>query len=330
MSVPVRRAASWAALAAFVVALPLLLTAQWQTVAVHALLLSFGTLGLTLLAGYGGQFSIASIGLTAAGSSVLAALSVKGGLPPLLGILGATVAGALIGVVIGLPALRVRGLYLLLATLAAHFILLYAFRRYVSAAYGPVGILYDPLSLLGWTVNTDTRWYYVLVVVLALLMWFVANVKRTGVGRSLFAIKENEVSAAASAIDVPHLKLSVFVASSAIASLGGAFWGLYYLSLNSDFFTLQMAINYYVALIVGGQYFAGGAVLGCVFVAAGPVLLVDLSRGLGNQWLIDHTGEVTNFLFGLAILVVLLLRPDGLWSIVEWVRRRTTRRPRTA
>jgi branched-chain amino acid transport system permease protein len=312
-------------LLAAVALLPSVLPPQWLTVAIQALLLAFGTLGLTLLAGYGGQFSIASTGLTAAGASLLAVLSIQAGLPAVLGIIGAGFFGAAIGMIIGLPALRLRGLYLLLSTLAAHFILLYFFRRYVNSQFGAYGILYDPLSIFGKKISTDTAWYYTLVPIIALIMIFVANIKHTGVGRSLYAVKQNEVAAAASGIDVPRVKLAAFVASSALTSIGGAFWGLYYLSLSSDFFTLQMAINYYAALIVGGQYFVGGAIVGCAFVAGGPLLLGELAGRMNSTWLTDHVGEVTNFVFGLAILLVLLLRPDGLWSVVEWVRGKVRR-----
>jgi branched-chain amino acid transport system permease protein len=316
------RAGAWLVLVVVVLALPSVLSPEWMTVAVQALLLSIGTLGLTLLAGYGGQFSIASSGLLAAGAGVLAALSVKGGLPPLVGIAGAVVAGAVIGLLVGLPALRLRGLYLLLATLAAHYILLYGWRQYLNHSYTATGILYDPLQILGVKFTTDRSWLFLLAPVVAVIGIFVANVKHTGVGRSLFALNQNEVAAAASGIDVARLKLVTFVVSSALTALGGALYGLYYQSLTAEYFTLQMAVNYYVALIVGGRYFAGGAVVGATFVAAGPVALTDLSSSVGGGWLSDHAGEATNFLFGLVIIVVLITRPDGLWGLVDAGRRR--------
>lgn len=297
--------------------LPSVLSVQWMGIAVQALLLALATLALTLLAGYTGQFSIASAGLLAVGAAVLAAISLQLGAPILIGLLGATAAGALVGLIVGLPSLRLKGLYLLLATLAAHFILLYFFRRYVSAAFGPIGIIYQPLELFGITFNNDRNWYFLLLPLVGVTMWYVSNVRKSGVGRSLLAIKQNEVASAASGIDVGRLKLSAFIISSALTAFVGALYGLYFQSIASDYFTLQTAINLYVALIVGGQLAAGGAVIGGLFVAAGPTFVANLSKSTNIGWLTDHSGELTNFLFGVAIIVVLMARPGGIWSFVE-------------
>ena len=320
-----RSSMAWLVVLALLLLLPSLLSAQWLSVAVQALLLSFGALGLVLLAGYGGLFSLASAGLTAAGATALAVLCVKSGLPVPLGLLGAGFTGAALGLIIGVPALRLRGLYLLLSTLAANFILLYIFDQYVNKQFGVAGILYNPLTIFGIKISDDTHWYYTLLPVIALLMVFVSNVKHTSVGRGLFAMKQNEVSAAASGIDVPRLKLTAFMASSIFTAVGGAFYGLYYLSLNGDYFTLQASINYYAALIIGGQYFAGGAVVGCVFVAGAPVLLQNIAGHFGGGWLSTNSAELANILFGVAVIGILLLRPDGLWSIVEWVQSKVWR-----
>jgi branched-chain amino acid transport system permease protein len=316
------RIAAWIGLLIVVLALPSVLSDQWLAVAVQGLLLCFGTLGLTLLAGYGGQFSIASAGLMAVGAAGQAICTLQIGAPAVVGLVGAMLFGGAVGLLIGLPALRVKGLYLMLATLAAHFIALYFWRRYVNDNYGAIGVIYDPLNVLGFDIATDRDWYFLLVPLVALVMLFVANVKHTGVGRSLFAIKQNEVAAAASGINVPHLKLAAFVVSSALTALGGALYAQYYLSLTSEYFTLQLAINFFVALIVGGQFFAGGAVVGAMFVVAAPVFLTNLSNSVGNDWLTAHTGEVTNFIFGAAIIAVLMTQPGGIWGGVDWVQRR--------
>jgi branched-chain amino acid transport system permease protein len=317
-------------LTAVILLLPAWLSTQWMSIAVQAQLLALGTLALTLLAGYGGQFSIASAGLYAVGAAALGALQLQAGLPTLVGLAGATAAGALVGLAVGLPALRLRGLYLLLATLAVHFIALYFFRRYVSGSYGPIGLLYDPLTIGGIAFNKDSAWFYLLVPVIALVALFVRNVRHTGVGRSLLAIKQNEVAAAASGIDVVHTKLAAFVFSSALTSLAGALYGLYLLTIAADYFTLQMAINLYVALIVGGQLSAGGAIIGSIFVSAGPTLVANLSSRTDSGWLSAHAGEVTNMAFGIAIIVVLMVQPNGLWGIVDWCARKLRRRGRPA
>jgi branched-chain amino acid transport system permease protein len=318
----VRVAVAIAAVVAVVLLVPPLLSPQWMGIMVQALLMALPTLGLTLLAGYGGQFSIASGGLLATGAAVTAWLTIQVGLPSLVGVVGATAAGAVVGLIVGLPALRVRGLYLLLATLAAHFILLYLFRRYISGEFGAIGALYEPLTLLGVRFDTPEEWFTLLVPVVALVMAFVANVKRSGVGRSLLAMKQNEVAAAASGINVARLKLAVFIVSSALTAFAGALYALYFQSIAADFFTLHMAINFYVALIVGGQLVAAGAVIGSIFVASGPTLVGNLSRSLDSAWLNEHATELTNLVFGLAIIVVLLIQPKGVWGLVESAARR--------
>lgn len=287
----------------------------WLGIVVQGLLLSLAVLGLTVLAGYGGQFSIASAGFMAIGAGVFVHLTTQMDVPLPLGLLGAVVAGALSGLVVGLPALRLRGVYLLLSTLAAHFIVIYFFAKYAGEVFGVYGVTFEPLEVAGVAFDTDEKWFYLLVGVVVLVSLFVGQLRRTGVGRSLLAIKQNEVAAAASGIDVVRLKLSAFVVSSALIAFTGALYGLYYRALASDFFTLQMAINLYVALVVGGQLAAMGAVIGGMFVAAGPTLVADLANAVENDWLLLHAPELTDLFFGIAILVILLVQPKGVWGL---------------
>ncbi len=319
--------------AAVVIALPALLSGQWLALVVQGLLLSLVVLGLTVLAGYGGQFSIASVGLLAVGAAVLGVVTTQLGAPPLVGIVGATLGGALVGLLVGLPALRLRGLYLMLSTLAAHFIAVYAYGRYVSEQYGAYGLVFDPLSVAGVRFDSDTKWFYLLAVLVGLVAWFVRNLRGTGQGRSLLAMKHNEIAAAASGIDVARLKLTTFVTTSALTAFAGSLYGFYYQSLSGDFFTLQTAINLYVALVVGGQFSGAGAVLGSMFVVAGPTLVTKLAGGLNMSWLDKHSSEATSWLFGLSIVLVLVLQPAGLWGWIErgwrWLRCRL-RRPVTS
>jgi branched-chain amino acid transport system permease protein len=314
----------WAAAVALLVLallLPNVLSVQWMAIAVQSLLLSLAVLGLTLLAGYAGQFSIASAALLAVGAGVLAWLTLQVGVSPILGIIGAAIGGGLVGLFVGVPSLRLKGLYFLLATLAVNFIALYFFSKYVSNNFGAIGILYEPFEVLGVSFNDDKAWYYLLVPLVALVAIFTRNVRRSGAGRSLLAIKQNEIAAAASGIDVVRLKLSVFVISSALTAVAGALYGYYFQSIASNYFTLQMAINMYVALIVGGQLAPGGAVVGCIFVSAGPTVVAELSKSTESAWLSTHGGEVTNFIFGALIIVMLLVQPAGIWGAVEWFGR---------
>jgi branched-chain amino acid transport system permease protein len=310
-----------AALLVFVLVLllPGVLSVQWMAIAVQALLLSLAVLALTMLAGYAGQFSIASGALLAVGAGVLAWLTIQIGLSPILGIIGAAIGGGLVGLFVGVPSLRLRGIYFLLATLAVNFIALYFFGKYVTNEFGTLGLIYSPLEVLGTKFTSDKNWFYLLVPIVALVMIFTRNVRRSAVGRSLLAIKQNEVAAAASGIDVVHLKLSVFVISSALTAVAGALYGYYFQSIASNYFTLQMAINMYVALIVGGQLSPAGAVVGSVFVSAGPTVVSELSKSTESAWLSIHGGEVTNFIFGALIIVMLLVQPAGIWGAVEWV-----------
>lgn len=302
-----------------VLLLPGVLSVQWMVIAVQALLLSLAVLALTMLAGYAGQFSIASAALLAVGAGLLAWLTIQLGLSPILGIIGAAIGGGLVGLFVGVPSLRLRGIYFLLATLAVNFIVLYFFGKYVTDQFGTLGLIYEPLELFGTKFTTDKSWFYLLVPVVALVMIFTRNVRRSAVGRSLLAIKQNEVAAAASGIDVVHLKLSVFVISSALTAVAGALYGFYFQTISGNYFTLQMAINMYVALIVGGQLSPAGAVVGSVFVSAGPTVVSELSKSFESPWLSNHGGEVTNFVFGVLIIVMLLVQPAGIWGAVEWL-----------
>jgi branched-chain amino acid transport system permease protein len=302
--------------------LPNVLSLQWMAIAVQALLLSLAVLALTQLAGYAGQFSIASAALLAVGAGVAAWLTLQVGVSPILGIVGAAIGGGLVGLFVGVPSLRLKGLYFLLATLAVNFIALYFFGKYVTNNFGAIGIIYEPFKVFGLSFTDDKSWYYLLVPLVALVGIFTRNLRRSGVGRSLLAIKQNEIAAAASGIDVVRLKLSVFVISSALTAVVGALYGYYFQSISSNYFTLQMAINMYVALIVGGQLAPAGAVLGAIFVSAGPTIVSELSRSTESAWLSAHGGEFTNFIFGALIIVMLLVQPAGIWGAFEWLGRR--------
>ncbi len=198
----IRRLIVLAVLLVVVAVIPSLVSAPWLVILVQVLIISIATLALTVLAGYGGQFSIASAGLFATGAGVLGWLINTVQLPTPLALLGAILGGALVGLLVGLPALRLRGLYLMLSTLAANFILIFLFSKYASN-FGEYGLTFAPLEFLGAAVETDTQWFYLLSVVVILVGIFVTNLRETGFGRSLLAIKQNEVSAAAAGIEWP-------------------------------------------------------------------------------------------------------------------------------
>ena len=144
----IRRLIVLAVLLVVVAVIPSLVSAPWLVILVQVLIISIATLALTVLAGYGGQFSIASAGLFATGAGVLGWLINTVQLPTPLALLGAILGGALVGLLVGLPALRLRGLYLMLSTLAANFILIFLFSKYASN-FGEYGLTFAPLEFFG-------------------------------------------------------------------------------------------------------------------------------------------------------------------------------------
>ena len=175
-----------------------------------ALIAIMGAVALNLLVGYTGLLSMGHSAFFAIGAMGGGILGVQAGLPFIVVVLGSGLFGAAVGTLVGLPSLRLRGLYLLLSTLALHFIVLYLFLRYQLGQFGPAGISFETATLFGFDIATDKRWYFVLLVVAALFIVVTRNLLKMREGRAFIAIRDHEVAAAATGVNPSMVKLKAF------------------------------------------------------------------------------------------------------------------------
>jgi branched-chain amino acid transport system permease protein len=281
-----------------------------------------GAIALMLLTGYAGQISLGHAGLLAAGAFTAGVLSKEMNAPFWVTLPAATIVGALLGVMFGLPSLRLRGLYLAVSTLALHFLVVYLGGEYETKRGFSTGILIDPPKLGGWTVSGGRIWYFILGLFTAATLLLCLNLLRSGTGRAWAAIRANETVAEALGIGVSAHKLLAFVISSALTALAGALFAHYRGFVSVEAFSLFLTIQYVAMIIVGGMGSLLGAILGAVFVTLFPYGIEAAMGALpGAQRYAGLIFAVNYAAFGVVMILFLVLEPLGLVGI--WKRVQT-------
>ena len=292
-----------------------------------------GATALNLLVGYTGLLSLGHAAFFSVGAIVAAVLDVQHSTPFIVVILAAGLAGALVGAFVGLPSLRLRGLYLLLSTFALHFIALYVFREYQTRNFGFSGISYTAPSLFGFNIDTDTRWYYLLLGAAALTLLTCRNLLSARSGRSLVAVRDHDVAAGSLGIPVGMQRIKSFAVSSFITSAIGALYVYYLGNTTSDAYTLEFVISYFAIIIIGGMGSLLGAVLGAIVWTLLPQVLstmatsVDPTTPVIGNLLANYQGQMVGALLGLLVILIMILKPAGLNGLWLDIRRGVTRWP---
>lgn len=278
--------------------------------------------GLNIMTGYTGLISLGHAAFMGVGCYT-AAWFAQRGWPFFLTLPLAGLMAAAIGLVVGLPSLRIKGLYLAVATLATQFLLVYVFREWDAVTGGVRGVNVPNASLFGFDLLNDHRMYYLIVPVAALMLVGARNLFRTRVGRAFIAIRDKDISAEVLGIDLLRYKLAAFALGSFYAGVAGALLGYFYRAMTPEYFTLQLSIFYLAAIIVGGLGSMLGTILGAVFMTLVPELLRSVVA-LIARWAPDATevlSPVQQVVFGLLIMGFLVFEPHGLLEIWRRVRR---------
>jgi len=262
--------------------------------------------GLNLVVGYGGQLSIGHVGLLAVGSYAFAVLAGRYGLDPQLATLLCGLIGGLVGLLLGLPSLRLPGFYFAMATMAFALIV-----TELSLALGEITGGGTGLSVPGYSAPFDTPrgHYWLILAVGALVTAMTWNVARFMWGRALIAIRDSEVAAASVGIGIFRLKLTIFVFSGVTAGIGGALFASLQSYITPDTFVFEIGLFFFVCIIIGGRGTILGPFIGTVILTALPELVAPLAK-------------FGAFFYGLTLLVVVLLIPEGFGRLVEIVVER--------
>lgn len=323
--------ARWAVtgLCVALVALPLVLSGKYVSWASLVGIAIPGAVGLMLLTGYAGLVSLGHGGFLAVGAYTAAMLATRHSMPFWVCILAGGSMAAAVGVIVGLPSVRVRGIYLAIATIAAQFIIEWAINHidWIAGRAEPTVVLPAP-SFFGWDLTSATAKYYLVLVLAALSVLAGLNLARSRVGRAFIAIRDREVAADIMGVNVYRYKLLAFALSSFFAGVGGALWAYYLGIANYEMFTITISVEYVAMIIIGGLGSIIGASFGAVFVTLLPFVLSDVLRALEDTLGIGDVpglvGQLRLVVFGLLIIVFLIAEPEGLnrmWrNIKESVR----------
>ena len=298
----------WAALLAAAV-VPLLAGDYWLYLLTLTGAYGVVALGLNLLTGLSGQISLGHAGFFAIGAYVATVATSKYGVPYLAATAMAIGAGWLIGLIIGFPAVRLRGLYLAIATLAFGIGVERTIYHFKDLTGGPYGLAVNAPSIFGYDFNSPTKLYYLVLVIVVLGVLYLSSVVNSRPGRMLVAMRDSELAASSMGINVPRLKVLAFAVSAAFAALGGALYAPIINFISVEHFTLWLSITFISMIVVGGLGSITGSFLGAAFV----VLVPELLRGFGAYHQI---------IYGLAMILVFVFWPTGLVGIAALLARR--------
>lgn len=280
------------------------------------------TLGLNLTTGSAGLISLAHGAFLGVGCYSVAWLA-KAGVPFWLALPAAGLMAALLGLLVGLPSLRVKGIYLAVATLAAHFILSFIFREWESVTGGVPGTSIPRARLFGFEFIGDRRNFYLIFGVVFVAALAARNLARTHHGRAFVAVRERDFSAEILGVNLLRTKLLAFAIGAFYAGVAGGLLGYFYGAITPEYFVLTLSVFYLAAVIVGGLGSVLGSVFGALFMTFVPEVL-RLTAHLSSQWLPGVAGlllPMGQVVFGVLIIGFLVFEPHGLAAIWARIRR---------
>jgi len=308
----------YSVLAAFLLAAPWLLTeyslAQLNLVLIYAV----AGLGLMLLAGFTGQFSLGHAAFLGVGAYTQAYLTGVG-LPFFLSLAVSGFLSAVIGIVVGLPALRLKGIYLGMATLSFGFIIEEVFARWESVTGGNAGKSVASIKLLGYDLGSGAGFYFVCLLVTVVCTLGILNLLRAPTGRAFVAIRDSEISAQSMGIHLAYYKTLSFSISAALAGMAGALYAHNLRFISPDQFNLMQSIDLLLMIVIGGLGSIHGVFLGATF-------LIILPQGISavKEFLPEFIGQapgLKSVIYGSMLIAFVLFEPMGLYG--RWLKVRT-------
>lgn len=296
-------------------ALPLLDDSYVGIIATRAFIYWILVAGLNLVVGFAGQIAIGWVALLTVGAytiSVLTAGTVMPEVPTLLALLASAAVGAVFGVVVGLPALRLRTFYFAMTTLGFATIVTQVALAWKSVTGGGVGVpgpVFPAPFAPGW------GFYYFCLGLAAICTWMTVNIAGSRFGRALVAIRDAEVAAEASGVAKPMLLVTIFLFSGALAGIAGGLFSSLQSYITPDAFTFDLSILFFIAILIGGRGSIVGPLLGTIILTALPEFAAPLVA-----W--------STFLYAALLLVIVLVMPGGIADLLDYKNRRPLERHR--
>jgi len=277
-------------------------------------------LALNILTGYTGLISLGHAAFMGIGAYTAAILGSKAGFPFLAALPLAGLMAAAAGAVVGIPTLRLRGLYLVVTTLAFEFIVEHIIYHWESLTESDRGIKLPSPDLFGFKLDSYESFYYVILVLAVATAVFTKNLAMSRTGRALVAVRDRDIAAEIIGVHLAKYKIMAFVVSSFIAGMAGALYAYLLGIIGPDHFTFNQSVLYIAMIIVGGMGTVMGSIMGAVFMVLLPEVINAVSGPIASAYpmLSPRIGAVAVVVYGLVIIFFLLLEPDGLCGI--WLR----------
>ena len=277
---------------------------------------TIGALGLNLLTGYTGQISLGHGAFLAIGAYTTGLLTGKLGIPFLLSLPLSGLMAATLGMIVGIPSLRLKGLYLALGTLAFGFIVEYIIFHW-DLTQGDMGMAVKRIGIGGFTIKTQQHYFYLIMSFAALAAICAKNLVRTKIGRNFIAIRDRDTAAEAMGIPLAKYKVMAFAVSSFYAGVAGCLMAHYQKWIVPGSFDISLSIAYIAMIILGGLGSILGSIMGAILITGIPHFIIYLTDFFKESYP-ALSGVIVDFklgIFGLIIVVTLLFEPQGLFGI---------------
>ncbi len=318
-----RTRTQWVLLLVFLALLftfPLYLDNYWLRIVNLIGITIIAATGLNILTGYCGQLSIGHAGFIAVGAYTSAILTNKLGVPFPAAFLCSGLMAGLVGMVFGMPSLRVKGFYLAISTIAAQFIIIWVLQNWGSMTGGFNGMNVPAASIAGFTFRTESSQFYLIMVITALTIFFAKNLARTRPGRAFVAIRDNDLAAEVMGINLFRYKLLAFFIGCFFAGIAGSLLAHFSRTINTEYFPFMDSVLYVGIIIIGGLGTTIGPILGVIFIRLLGVLVTQMSPALQAAFPAipgNFTSGIAPMVFGLAIMLFIIYEPRGMahrWS----------------
>jgi branched-chain amino acid transport system permease protein len=260
-------------------------------------------LGLNFLTGYAGQISLCHAAFFGVGAYATALLTQKAGVPYLLSLFAGALFTTAIGAIVAVPALRLKNIYLAIATLGFGVVLQKIIFEWRGLTGGGGGLALTPPSIAGYELGA-TGLYYLTLALMTIGLFGAWNVSRGRTGRALLVVKDSEIAAGSLGIHAPHYKVIAFAISAFYAAIAGGLFAYLVRYINPESFSVGLSISFLSMVVIGGLGTIGGSIIGAAFY----VIVPELLRGIK-----DAPGLV----FGLLLVAVMVFMPQGLWGMAR-------------
>ncbi|MDO8455653.1 MAG: branched-chain amino acid ABC transporter permease [Burkholderiaceae bacterium] len=308
----------YGALVLLMVAAPWLFAEYWLAQLTLVLIYSIAGLGLMLLAGFTGLFSMGHAAFLGVGAYTHAVLT-NMGVPFPIALACAAGLSAAVGLVVGLPALRVKGIYLGIATLSFGFIVEEVLARWESVTGGNAGIHIKKPDIFGWVLDTGDQFYFLCLVITVLSTLGILNLLRSPTGRAFVAIRDSEISAQSMGIHLAYYKTLSFAISAALAGIAGALYAHNLQFISPDQFNILQSIDLLLMIVIGGVGSVHGAFLGAIFLITMPQAIAMIKDFLPP--VVGQAPGLQGLVYGLVLIAFVLFEPMGLYG--RWLKIRT-------